>query len=253
MKEIIIYILLFNSIFAQAQNDKKKLVKEITEKYDLSVLWASDSILYVPNSEYIPREEPFGYIGKNFQRFRIHFMSVIKDQKSSNEYFVYAKTKVRNNICVAQGKIIVEDYKIYRDEDSPEALQGIINGTYFLFEDSKQAGTGILLGSFETRVCIDSTENLHYNWLALGAGGYLNNQFEGTWTSYKTKEVKACNWGDYRIPKARTLGLDIGAAEFSPADPYLKNGWNFYQIVYNTTDPTIIEKALKKEFSPWWD
>jgi len=56
---------------------------------------------------------------------------------------------------------------------------------------------------------------------------YRNNQFVGTWTSYKTGVKKVANWGVCRIPCSGDL--DWGAAEFSPAPEYKKYGWEDYK------------------------
>ena len=56
---------------------------------------------------------------------------------------------------------------------------------------------------------------------------YRNNQFVGTWTSYKTGVKKVANWGICRIPCSGDL--DWGAAEFSPAPEYRKYGWEDYK------------------------
>lgn len=44
------------------------------------------------------------------------------------------------------------------------------------------------------------------------AAGFSNNQFRGSWTSYKTGVSKKCNWGDGRILDSGDL--EGGAGEF---------------------------------------
>lgn len=86
------------------------------------------------------------------------------------------------------------------------------------------------------------------------ADGFQNNQFEGTWTSYKSGETKKCNWGDYRIPDCTWLnGCDTGAGEFGINEKYLKNGWENYKLVLNTFPETTEAKlAHEKENEKWW-
>src|SRR5690348_17215575 len=69
---------------------------------------------------------------------------------------------------------------------------------------------------------------------------FQNNQFEGTWTSYKTGNSKKCNCVDYRLPDSR--GLDIGAGEFSPWDKYEEYGWQNYSQAWGhyTDKPEVI-------------
>ena len=86
------------------------------------------------------------------------------------------------------------------------------------------------------------------------ADGFQNNQFQGTWTSYKTAISKKCNWGDYRIPECNWKnGCDQGAGEFSINEKYSKNGWENYRLAwsYYPDKPEVIE-ARKKEKEKWW-
>jgi hypothetical protein len=83
----------------------------------------------------------------------------------------------------------------------------------------------------------------------LVADGYRNNQWQGTWRSYKTGAAKVCNWGDWRIPESG--GLDTGAGEFIPADEYLGNGWQSYRDQFDR-DESVRAKALREERPGWW-
>ncbi|WP_260390444.1 hypothetical protein [Riemerella anatipestifer] len=67
---------------------------------------------------------------------------------------------------------------------------------------------------------IDNKGQFRYDALNFFSDGFSNNQFVGSWTSYKTNITKRCNWGDYRIPESGDL--DIGVGEFSVKDKYLK-------------------------------
>nr|MBP6410083.1 hypothetical protein [Pseudarcicella sp.] len=66
--------------------------------------------------------------------------------------------------------------------------------------------------------------------ISFNSDGFFNNQFIGSWTSYKTNTSKKCNWGDYRIPESGNL--DVGAGEFSVDEKYLKNGWKNYSQAF---------------------
>jgi hypothetical protein len=70
---------------------------------------------------------------------------------------------------------------------------------------------------------IDNKGQFRYDAISFSADGFSNNQFIGSWTSYKTDASKKCNWGDYRIPECGDL--DIGAGELSISEKYSKNGW----------------------------
>ncbi|WP_343321766.1 hypothetical protein [Sphingobacterium multivorum] len=43
------------------------------------------------------------------------------------------------------------------------------------------------------------------NTLYYYGDGFSNNSFEGSWTNYKTKMAKKCNWGDFSIPESGDL------------------------------------------------
>jgi hypothetical protein len=65
---------------------------------DFSDLWTLDSIL-IENDSLIERKQPLGFIGDNFQRINIRFISVIQNPDNKYEYLVYGKTRVKDNIC----------------------------------------------------------------------------------------------------------------------------------------------------------
>jgi hypothetical protein len=217
---------------------------EIT-KHNISDLWTLKKFRteFENDTSWIERMEPLGYIGENYQRFYIHFTSVIQNPNNKAEYFVYGKTRVKTNICSFQGLIKIKDAKIYNDYEFPSVKQGFATGDYEFYEDSDQKGTGILKGKFKTDFYVDKSGLIMYNSLMFVADGFKNNQFEGTWISYKSGDSKKCNWGDYRIPDSRDL--DTGAAEFSPHDKYKDFGWESYQ-------PAWIVEAKKIENKKWW-
>ncbi|CAM1357748.1 hypothetical protein [Tenacibaculum xiamenense] len=197
------------------------------------------------------RPAPMGFIGGNYQRFYIHFVSVIKNSNNPLEYFVYGKSKVKNNICPFQGKITIKKCGTYIDPDFPDAKQGTIVGEYRFFEDPNQRGSGTFKGNFSSDFMFDKKGQLAYNDIMFGADGFTNNEFEGTWVSYKTKSSKTCNWGDYRIPNSGDL--DLGAGEFSPNPKYIANGWKNYQLAWSfNSDKASEEKARQKEKEKWW-
>jgi len=102
-------------------------------------------------------------------------------------------------------------------------------------------------------VIIDNKRNFRYDALNFDADGFNNNQFIGTWTSYRTQSIKKCNWGDYRIPECNWKnGCDIGAADFSISDKYLKNGWENYRLAMNDPEKPETQKARQKEAEKWW-
>lgn len=238
-----------------AQNHKQiDFINEI-KGYDLSKIWAADSILSIWEEDnsvaQFPRSEPLGFIGDDYQRFYIKFISAIKVQDNPNEYLVYGKTRVKNNICTFQGTIKIETAFIYNTANRGLLKIGHVVCNVVLYEDMKQPGSGTIKGTLQTYFNINEHNQILYDGTDFASDGYCNNQFTGTWTSYKNGTTKKCHWGDYRIPDCGDL--DIGAGEFSVNDKYIKNGWASYVDMTNRSyHSPMAQEARKEEERQWW-
>ncbi len=251
MKQIITLCLLIGSISLYGQDIKTSDFIKNIKKYDLSDLWTLDHFHIENDTITVERLQPLGYIDKNYQRFYIHFISAIQNQNNKLQYFIYGKTKVKENICTFQGTLTIEESRTYDQGDIPTLKQGFAKGNYEFFENPDQKGTGTLKGKFKTDFYINEQGDIKYDALIFVADGFENNQFEGTWTSYTTEISKKCNWGDYRIPDSG--GLDIGAGEFSPWEKYKQYGWkNYIQAWTYSPDKLEMIEARKKENEKWW-
>lgn len=244
---IIIVYLLYGVVYGQAF----KPIDYLTEinNHNLSKLWTIKEIKteLEGDTSLMCRNEPLGFIGEDYQRFYIHFTSVIKHSKHALEYFVYGKTRVKSNICVFQGMIKILESKIYKEIQATK--HGFVSGSYEFYEDSEQKGSGFFQGTFKTFFVIDNSGNIQYDAIEFISDGFENNQFEGIWTSYKSKTSKKCNWGDYRIPDSGDL--DIGVAEFAVNEKYISNGWMDYEPRYDIQNISI-EKSQANENIKWW-
>lgn len=250
MKPTLLFMFFISFSFAKAQDIKTSDFFEEIKSYDISNLLTTDKIYFADSTDF-DRKEPIGFIGRNFQRFYIHIISVIKNPNNGLEYFIFGKTKVKDNICTFQGVIQISESKMYDQNEISTHQQGFVKGEYEFFEDPDQLGSGILKGDFQSNFFIDKKGELKYNALMFAADGFHNNQFEGSWESYKTGKSKKCNWGDYRIPDSGYL--DIGAGEFSPSDKYKEYGWdNYIKALGYSNDKSIVEKARLKEKESWW-
>lgn len=254
MKRILIFIgLLISGLVSGQQPKTTDFMTEIS-KYDISELWTLTKLKIEGDTIIVERREPIGFIGENYQRFYIHFISAIQNPTDKLKYFIYGKTKVKENICSFQGQIIIKEARIYLEGDLPPLKQGFVKGTYEFYEDSKQKGTGKIYGTFSTNFYIDDKGKVRYDAITIDYDGFCNNQFKGIWTSYKINESKTCNWGDYRIPECMWKnGCDVGASEFYINDKYIKNGWENYGKAWHN-DPQSQEsiKAQQKEKENWW-
>jgi len=245
---ILTTLFLFGQTFAQsiATTDFFTQIKN----YDISTVLAADSI-FADEENMIERPPILGFIGDNYQRLHIHFISIIKNPFNPYEYFAYGKTKVKNNICEFQGIIKITDARLYVEGDIPEYKQGYAECEVTLYEDSKQNATGFFSGKLTTDFVIDNKGVFRYDAIYFVADGFRNNQFVGNWTSYKTKSTKKSNWGDCRIPESGTL--DTGDGYFIVDERYVKNGWENFDRAWHTWNETPeVIKAQAKEYEKWW-
>jgi len=248
---IIILILISDFTFGQ-ETPKTDFMSEIVKR-DISGLFTLDKFNIDNDTVIVERMEPLGFIGPNYQRLQIHFITVIKNPFNPYGYFVYGKTKVKNSICSFHGTLIITESTLYVESDLPDIKQGTVKGKYELNEDPIKKRKGIFTGKFESDFYIDQNNNFKYDAINFGADGFCNNQFEGIWTSHQKGEIKKCNWGDYRIPDSGDL--DIGAGEFFVNEKYLKYGWRNYikSYGYHKHKNTGVKAALKKETEKWWN
>lgn len=224
------------SQFSDRYIDKGNIKNKIFE-YDFSPLWLLPGSTDIDNKGYgfaINRPDLIGFIGDNYQRIYIKFIQITKNPDKPNEYFVYGKSNVKGNICDFIGTFKIklareyglnynsgEDFLVHIDSVK---RQGVIICQYDLYENTRQKYSGKFSGFLTTSFFTDSNNQLNYNAIKGFSDSYKNNQFIGTWTSYKTDSRKTCNFGEWRIPYSGDL--DVGTGEFSPNNKYFNNGWN---------------------------
>ncbi|GAA4355579.1 hypothetical protein GCM10023185_18530 [Hymenobacter saemangeumensis] len=211
-------------------------------KYDYAPLWL-----------HTPHEAVVGFIGADYQRLQMKFLTAVKDPAQPDTYRVSGKSKVANSICAFTGTIIVRHVRERRSlplpvdaRVSPAREAGLLLAEYQLSEITTQPKTGVFSGILLTRWFLDKTGRLHYDDLEKYADGYSNNQFVGTWTPHIGTKVLRCNWGDYRIPNAGDF--DMGAGEFSPNEKYRAKGWHTYTQAWMQQD----KAAQQRESQRWW-
>lgn len=186
------------------------------ENSDLGFLWEGSQ----------SQDSRLGFIGENYQRLQIRFLSVIQNFDNPYEYFLYGKTKVKDNICEFQGSLIIRETGVVEDEEYTELTRAYLAGDYVLFEDQSCLHSGIFRGSFITTIYLDGEATVYYDNLDKGKRDFTNNEFFGQWEGYYPYEVKDANWGDYRIPYSTQL--DMGLDTFKPSFNFLDNGWREY-------------------------
>lgn len=222
--------------------------------HDLSTIWMADSFLTdsdEPGFAKTAKPEPLGFIGDDYQRFYIHFLSAIRNAEDPYEYFVSGKTRVKKTVCNFLGTLKVVQAKLVAQEERPGVQEGYAVCELKFFEDPKQPYTGHFTGKLTTWFMIDEKRRFRYDVVTLFGDGFSNNEAVTTWTSYAKKGTKKCHWGDFRIPESGDL--DTGAGEFHVDDKYVKNGWESYRKAF-ASDPETPEakKAQAAEKAAWW-
>ena len=229
-----------NQILDNGYLDTKTDIKDEFIKHDISPL-----LTQTKNSRV------FGFIGEDYQRFKIKFISIIKNKEKPDQYFVYGKNMVKDNVCEFQGTFTITNVFLFIKTDLPKITQGKIIGEYLLFENPLQKHVGQFKGVFASNWYLDKEGNIKYDDLNDVADGFSNNEFVGTWSSYSGTTVKNCNWGDARIPMSGDL--DEGVGGFSPMDKYLSNGLLSYDQAYSGGyEKAAGEKAYMDENREWW-
>ena len=227
--------------FNQQKTDS--LLHENLQGYDLQALY-----------NYTPDMFVLGFIGNDFERFRIHFLSFKKDSTQPNQYLISGKDKVKENVCAFSGYLHIDSIK-------PRALSAFaahdtayptvpfrIYGHYEFKEDAANSHSGILSGTCYIDAYFDLLYQVQYDERVLATDMFCNNQFSGTWKSYDGKNVMTCNWGDYRIPNAGKL--DIGVGEFNPDVKYNAHGWGDYVREFKDADD--MERYKNDPKRVWW-
>jgi hypothetical protein len=242
---------------AQSKSEKYKndfLTSEYTSKteekqkyinIDFSKLWTTT-----------PNNHVLGFIGTNYQRFYIKFLTVKKDPANPDTYLVTGKNKVKTNICSFTGTIKI--LSIRRNTEMDEVLDDTMKNycilaSYSFKENPKELHVGAFEGIAQCNFYLDKKNNIRYYHMEDNEE-FSNNGFVGTWKSYDGKYNKPCNWGDFRIPESGDL--DDGAAYFYPSDAYEKNGWQNYiesMLDYGTAaNKARQQKAEQIEKMQWW-
>lgn len=191
------------------------------------------------------------FIGDNYRRLKIVFLSVIENNENPNEYFVYGKSNVSDNVCPFQGKIAIKNSYYLKTVDNPVGSFGVVIGEYTFNEDPESHHAGIFKGIFATFWYKDANGIIKYDNRGSSSAMYNNNQFAGTWTEYNSSTSQAANWGDRRIPESGDL--DVGTSEFGANEKYIKNGWESFIKAWRGGYGNIeTEEAHKKEAEEWW-
>ena len=204
--------------------------------FDLSAIWTTTD------------NQQNGVIGLDCKRIRIFISKVTKYPKDNLMYHVTGKSNVNGNICDFSGYIkLLRVYESSPDGESEHENSGNLFAEYNFNEDKTQKGVGSFKGVFECFYYLDRKNKKGFlDESSDIADGYFNRTYVGTWTSFSTKAVKKCIWGDYRLPF--TFDFDCGDGEMHVCDKYLQNGWATFNG--DAEYDYVNDKAVLKD--KWW-
>ncbi|MEM6397027.1 MAG: hypothetical protein AAF741_11830 [Bacteroidota bacterium] len=243
---------------------------DVVRQHDLSQLFGSFTYdIREDNNQWVAqyRPAPIGFIGDEYRRMHVRWLSVTQSEDDPLVYEVSGKTMVKNNICDFTGYLRITAAARDTSIEFPDERTGTIFGHFELVEDRSQPGTGEFRGQFKSHYWLpfgpdrkqiptnatnypDAT--IIYNTLEFFQAGYGNNQFKGTWTSYRTGKSKAVAWADHRFDFP--TDLDVGASEFAPNEKYFDMGWKSYFAAWIHADPDRLRgEAQRAEMAPWWE
>ena len=240
MKQFLLIILCATfATLGNAQSTEKDFVNHFKGKTDLvPTNLASPEARTIGNanlSQLWTCHDHLGYIGDNYQRLRMNIHSVWK--LTPERYKLKGTSRVKDNDCDFEGTLTIKHVFAYDNEEAHfgERCYALL-ATYELKENRAQQGSGVFSGLLTTYFYIQDGY-VHLGDLMEVADGYENNQYEGTWTSYKTKKAKKANWGICRIPDSGDL--DQGVGEFIPSEKYHAYGWASYRQELEEGNKTV--------------
>lgn len=208
-------------------------------KKDLKHLWLNE------------KQNIFGFIGKDYQRLRVKFLTAQRNPKVPGQYIISGKTKVSENVCKFQGILIVEKSYFLDSDELGFERSGILVGRYEFFEDPDNSHSGIFEGKFVTWWYKDRSGKIIYDITDSHSASYRNNQFAGNWNHYESDLQQIANWGDSRIPESGKL--DVGTSEFGINIKYQKHGWDsFVKAFAGGFSKSATAKAREEESKEWW-
>ena len=203
---------------------------------DLSAIWTTID------------DQQNGVLGLDCKRIKIFIQKVTKDTKENLVYHVTGKSNVNGNICDFTGQIrLLKAYQFTTDSESEHENSGDLFAEYSFNEDKTQKHVGFFNGVFECFYYLDKKSKKGFlDESSDIADGYFNRTYVGTWTSYSTKAIKKCIWGDYRLPF--TFDFDCGDGEMHVCDKYIQNGWTTFNG--GAEYDFVNDKAVLKD--KWW-
>lgn len=247
-------LVLFTGDAAKAQPAGTTNFYAAIKAYHLAPLWRADRLHLLSLKEEEPFPEPYGTLGKKYQRFYIHYTSVIKDPAHPYQYQVKGKTTIGNQVCSFTGTITNTQAGIYKlgSPYAPETYKGYKRGQavsrIIINEDPSTAGSSSINGELVTNFCINARNQLLYDTLDFGIDGYGNNQFTGTRIAYNNKLREKLQYGDFNL--TGSAFADVDGIAVPPQ--YEKYGWQSFVNAIPSDNRPASKAAKTEEKRQWW-
>lgn len=222
--------------------------------YNLASLWHADQLKLLSLKEMEPFPEPYGTLGKNYQRFYIHYTVITKDASDPYRYQVQGKTRVGNQVRPFTGTITIKQAGIFKPGSvyAPDTYKGCRRRRLIcqvnLNEANSITGSGTITGELTTNFCINAQNQLLYDTLDFGIDGYGNNMFIGVWTAHGNKTGEKLQFGDFNHPDPK-FG-DVDGITVPPE--YEKYGWQSFVNAQKTDLHPASKAAIAEEKRQWW-
>lgn len=234
MKKVLALLMIIAMMPVAAVSQSKFAVDPA--KYDFSGVFEADS--------------PFnlGILGKEYKRLQIYFESVTR--QSSTNYIVKGYSNAAGNVCPFEGTLKIVSITVQDSEDFEADHNVYFLEASYSFKETGGTGTGTFSGKAGFDFWISDNKPLIEDGM-FGADGYCNSQYEGFWTSDKTKAKKIANWGSCRIPGSGDL--DQGVGEFVPDEKYRSKGWaDYFNAIFSQNEEVQVNANFREQ-SKWWD
>lgn len=221
------------------------------KSYNLATLWHADKLKLLNLKRQEPFPEPYGIIGKNNQRFYIHYTAVNKNPSNPYSYSVQGKTRVGTQIHQFTGTITVKEAGIFKPGNNayaPDPYKGFKRGKLVCLVVINEAGNGTITGELTTDFCINAQNLLFYDTLDFGIDGYGNNHMTGKFKADNSKVEQKVEYGDYSLTNP---DFSDESGIIVPAQ-YEKYGWQSFVHAQSSDGTPASKAAIAEEKRQWW-
>jgi len=197
--------------------------------------------------------EVIGYIGPKFERFFIHFDSILEDDREQAK--VFGRIKSGGEIRSFKGSV-KRTRKELAEVDSRIPGTLLRNTLSFQLTELRCKAPGKITGemtSYSFKFPDGKSTFATVEGVEICGTAVAGNQFLGKWKASKGKASKIVRWGWRRIPES--FGLDCGTTEFAPCKALRDTAWRSYDTWLNCEKQGRESEAscvAARRTEEWW-